>query len=80
MGLMLYEIQTALLLTKPDEGEIDLGMPALPVPGSHPLAGEAIPYGNPQPTRTIGVMRRKSTTRSAPVTAVCDVVDRVMRH
>jgi len=31
-------------------------------------------------TRTIGAIWRKSTTGSAAITAVCRVIDRVMRH
>jgi LysR family hydrogen peroxide-inducible transcriptional activator len=177
MGLMLYEHQTAPLLAKLNDGEIDLGILALPVPGEglvtralyeesfvlavpegHPLAAKsrarlqdlkdqtlllledghcmreqalevcsrvetreaddfratsletlrqmvvaglgvtllpqlaveppfgsqrglkAMPFANPQPVRTIGAIWRKSTARSAAIAAVCDVIDRVMRH
>lgn len=177
MGLMLYEHQTTALLKKLNDGEIDLGILALPVPADglvvrelydeafvlavpegHPLAGKsrakladlkdqtlllledghcmrehalevcsrvdiheadnfratsletlrmmvvaglgvtllpqlaveppfgsqrglkAIPFANPQPVRTIGAIWRKSTTRSAAIASVCDVIDRVMRH
>ncbi len=36
------------------------------------------PFAKPVPTRTVGAVWRKSCTRSAAVTAVCDIVDGVM--
>jgi LysR family transcriptional regulator, hydrogen peroxide-inducible genes activator len=35
-------------------------------------------FGKPAPTRTVGAVWRKSSTRSAAIAAVCDVVDDVM--
>ena len=177
MGLMLYEHQTAPLLKKLNDGEIDLGILALPVPEDglvtrelyneafllavpegDPLAARSrvrltdlkdrtlllledghcmreqalevcslvetreadnfratsletlrmmvvaglgvtllpqlaveppfgtqrglkvVPFVNPHPIRSIGAIWRKSTTRLQAIMAVCDVIDRVMRH
>jgi len=35
-------------------------------------------FAKPVPTRTVGAVWRKSSTRAAVIAAVCDVVDRVM--
>jgi LysR family hydrogen peroxide-inducible transcriptional activator len=35
-------------------------------------------FANPAPSRTVGAVWRKSSTRASVVGAVCDVVDRVM--
>jgi LysR family hydrogen peroxide-inducible transcriptional activator len=35
-------------------------------------------FSKPAPTRSVGAVWRKSTTRAAAVVAVCDVVDGVM--
>jgi LysR family hydrogen peroxide-inducible transcriptional activator len=35
-------------------------------------------FAKPAPSRTIGAVWRKSTTRASAIAAVCDVVDRVM--
>ncbi len=175
LGLMLYEHQTEALLKRLREGDIDVGIMALPVasegletrelydeaftvalPNSHPLAAKATikvqdlkgqtlllledghclrdqalevcsridireaedfratsletlrqmvvaglgitllpetaveaPFGSqrgltireftkPAPTRTVGAVWRKSSTRAAAIAAVCDVLDTVM--
>ncbi len=176
LGLMLYEHQTEPLLKRLRDGEIDLGVIALPIahdgletrelydeaftvalPNDHPLAAKALikvqdlkgqtlllledghclrdqalevcsrievreaedfratsletlrqmvvaglgitllpetavesPFGSqrgltirqfakPAPTRTVGAVWRKSSTRSPAISALCDVVDSVMR-
>jgi hypothetical protein len=38
------------------------------------------PFANPPPGRTMGAIWRKSTTASAAIFAVCDVVGRIVRH
>jgi LysR family hydrogen peroxide-inducible transcriptional activator len=175
LGLMLYEHQTEALLKRLRDGEIDLGIMALPIaqdglesrqlyeeaftvalPNNHPLAAKSTikvqdlkgqtlllledghclrdqalevcsrieireaedfratsletlrqmvvaglgitllpetavepPFGSqrgltirqfakPAPTRTVGAVWRKSSTRAAAITAVCDVLDNVM--
>ena len=35
-------------------------------------------FANPAPSRTVGAVWRKSSTRVSVIAAVCDVVDRVM--
>jgi LysR family hydrogen peroxide-inducible transcriptional activator len=35
-------------------------------------------FANPAPSRTVGAVWRKSSTRASVIAAVCDVVDRVM--
>jgi LysR family hydrogen peroxide-inducible transcriptional activator len=35
-------------------------------------------FAKPAPCRTVGAVWRKSSTRTAVIAAVCDVVDRVM--
>ncbi len=35
-------------------------------------------FGKPAPTRTVGAVWRKSSTRTAAIAAICDVVDDVM--
>jgi len=37
-------------------------------------------FANPAPSRTVGAVWRKSSTRAAAIAAVCDVVDRVMKR
>lgn len=177
LGLMLYEYQTESLLKRLRDGEIDLGIMAMPaladgvetrdlyeenftvaLPNNHPLASKAnikvqdlkghtlllledghclrdqalevcsrvdvkeaedfratsletlrqmvvaglgitllpemaveSPFGSqrgltikqfakPAPSRTVGAVWRKTTTRGAAISAVCDVIDGVMAH
>jgi LysR family hydrogen peroxide-inducible transcriptional activator len=177
LGLMLYEHQTEALLKRLRDGELDLGIVALPIaqdglesrqlydeaftvamPVRHPLAGKSAikvqdlkgqtlllledghclrdqalevcsrievreaedfratsletlrqmvvaglgitllpetavesPFGSqrgliirqfadPPPTRSVGAVWRKSSTRGAAIQAVCDVLENVMRH
>ncbi len=177
LGLMLYEYQTESLLKRLRDGEIDLGIMAMPaladgvetrdlyeenftvaLPNNHPLASKATikvqdlkghtlllledghclrdqalevcsrvdvkeaedfratsletlrqmvvaglgitllpemavesPFGSqrgltikqfakPAPSRTVGAVWRKTTTRGAAISAVCDVIDGVMAH
>jgi LysR family hydrogen peroxide-inducible transcriptional activator len=35
-------------------------------------------FANPAPSRIVGAVWRKSSTRTSVITAVCDVVDRTM--
>ncbi len=149
LSLMLYEYQTESLLKRLRDGEIDLGLMALPadqdgiesrvlyeealllLEDGHCLRDQALevcsrvdirepedfratsletlrqmvvaglgitllpelavdsPFGsqrglairrftNPAPSRTVGAVWRKSSTRASVIGAVCDVVDRVM--
>ena len=36
------------------------------------------PFGKPPPTRTVGAVWRKTSTRAAAIGAVCDVIHDVM--
>jgi LysR family hydrogen peroxide-inducible transcriptional activator len=36
------------------------------------------PFAKPVPTRSVGAVWRKSSTRAAAITGVCDVIDKVM--
>jgi LysR family hydrogen peroxide-inducible transcriptional activator len=37
-------------------------------------------FAKPAPSRTVGAVWRKTTTRAAAISAVCDVIDGVMAH
>jgi len=62
-----------------------LGVTLLPELAVQPPFGsqrglKVIPFASPAPTRTIGAVWRKSTTRTAAIAAVCDVIERVMQN